>query len=129
MRFILRPLVLTAAAFFATSAFAAQKTTVNVPFNFESHGQAFPAGRYEVSLDMRTNIIKLSNAEDTKKSVMWIVGPAEDNPISPSVRIMFDDAGYVHELHSIQLGARITPVLDAPTKHHYAGSSVVTGGQ
>jgi hypothetical protein len=126
MRFMLRTFALSSVAFCATAALAASNT-VNIPFNFESHGRAFPAGRYEVSLDSHANVLTLSNAE-TGRSAMWIAGPAENNPASPKLRLKFDDAGYVHELHSIQLGSRITPVLDAPAKDHSAGSSVVTAG-
>jgi len=128
MRFMLRSLVLTSAALLATSAFAASKAVVNVPFNFESHGHAFPAGQYEVSLDAHANVLTLANTSDTSESVMWAVGPTDSNPAHPVARLKFDDAGYTHELHSIQLGSRITSVLDAPAKHHDAGSSVVAAG-
>jgi hypothetical protein len=124
MRFMIRSLVLTSAALFATAAFAADKAVVNVPFNFESHGQAFPAGEYEVSLDSHENVIKLSNMTNTAQSVMWTASPAYNSPGSPILHVKFDDAGYTHELHSVQLGTRITSVLDAPAKHHDAGSSV-----
>jgi hypothetical protein len=128
MRFMLRSLVLTSAALCATAAFAANKAQVNVPFNFESHGQAFPAGKYEVSLDPRANVLTLSNTSDTRQSVMWIASPADSNLTSPMLSLKFDDAGNVHELHTVQLGSRITSVLDAPAKRHYAGSSVVAAG-
>lgn len=128
MRFMLRSLVLTSAALCATAAFAAPKVVVNVPFNFETHGQAFPAGQYAVTLDLHSNVLTLSNTENTKQSVMWAVSPAESIATTPVLSMKFDDAGYTHELHSIQLGARITSVLDAPAKRHNAGSSVVAAG-
>ena len=127
MRFVLRSLVLTSAALCATAAFAAPKVVVNVPFNFETHGQAFPAGRYEVSLDSHSNVLTLSNQSNTKQSLMYVVSPA-DSTQSPYLRMKFDDVGSSHELHSIQLGSRITSVLDAPSKRHDAGSSVVAAG-
>jgi hypothetical protein len=125
MRFMLRSFVLTSAALCATAAFAAPKAVVNVPFNFETHGQAFPAGRYEVSLDSHANVLTLSNTSNSKQSLMWVVSPADDgNPALPTLRVQFDGVGDTHELHSIQLGTRITSVLDAPAKGHDAGSSV-----
>jgi hypothetical protein len=127
MRFMLRSLVLTSAAFCATAAFAASKVVVTVPFNFETHGQAFPAGQYAVSLDRNANVLTLSNMTNTSQSINWVVSPA-DNASTPTLQMKFDDAGYTRELHSIQLGTRITPVLDAPAKHHDAGSSVVAAG-
>lgn len=128
MRFMLRSLVLTSAALCATAAFAASKVVVTVPFNFESHGQAFPAGKYEVSLEMNKSVLKLSNLTNTSQSVNWLVSPADYTSTSPVLQMKFDDAGMSHELHTIQLGTRITSVLDAPIKGHDAGSSVVTAG-
>jgi len=122
MRFILRTLVLTSAALCATAAFAADRAVVTVPFNFETHGQAFPAGSYAVSLDPHANVLTLRN--DNGQSINWAVSPADCDPTSPVLHMTFDDAGYTHELHSIQLGTRITSILDAPAKHHGAGSSV-----
>ena len=122
MRFILRTLVLTSAALCATAAFAADRAVVTVPFNFETHGQAFPAGSYAVSLDPHANVLTLRN--DNGQSINWAVSPADCDSTSPVLHMTFDDAGYTHELHSIQLGTRITSVLDAPAKHHGAGSSV-----
>jgi hypothetical protein len=123
MRFVLRSLVLTSAALFATAAFAADKAVVTVPFNFESHGQAFPAGQYEVSLDLHENVITMSNT-NTAQTVMWTASPADYADGSPLLRVKFDDAGSMHELHSVQIARRVTSVLDAPAKHHDAGSSV-----
>jgi hypothetical protein len=124
MRFMIRSLVLTSAAFLATAAFAADKAVVNVPFNFESHGQAFPAGKYEVTLDKYANVITMSNVTNTAQTVMWTASPADYTAGSPILRVKFDGAGYTHELHSVQIATRTTSVLDAPAKHHDAGSSV-----
>jgi hypothetical protein len=130
MRFLLRSLVLTSATLCATAAFAANKAVVNIPFNFDSHGRAFPAGQYEVSLDEHENVLTLSSITDTKQSIMWVASPAESNAVAPTARLKFDDVGSIHELHSVQLGPRITSVLDAPAKRHDAGSSVaVVSGQ
>ena len=123
MRFMIRSLVLTSAALFATAAFAAEKAVVNVPFNFESHGMAFPAGRYQVSMDPSSHVIAMSNMT-TMHTFLWTASPADYAPGAPLVRIKFDDAGATHELHSIQVARGITSVLDAPAKHHDAGSSV-----
>jgi hypothetical protein len=124
MRFPIRSLVLTSAALLATAAFAADKAVVNVPFNFQSHGQAFPAGKYEVSLDPHANVITMSNMTNTSQTVMWAASPADYTDGSPLLRVKFDDAGYTRELHSVQIATRVTSVLDAPAKHHDAGSSV-----
>jgi len=124
MRFPIRSLVLTSAALFATAAFAADKAVVNVPFNFESHGQAFPAGQYEVSLDSHENVITMSNMTNTAQTVMWTASPADCSGSAPLLRIKFDGTGYTRQLHSVRIASRTTSVLDAPAKHHDAGSSV-----
>jgi hypothetical protein len=123
MRFMLRYLVLTSAALLATSAFAADIAAVNVPFNFESHGQAFPAGRYTITLDLNENAVTLRSASNTRQSITWVTSPADRDSAAPA-RLTFDDAGSTHELRTIQFGTRITSILDAPAKHHGAGSSV-----
>ncbi|MBV8113349.1 MAG: hypothetical protein JO300_01310 [Silvibacterium sp.] len=126
MRSMIRSLVLTSAALFATAAFAADKAVVNVPFNFESHGQAYPAGQYQVSLDPSANVITLSNMANTAQSVRWTAGPADYDAGTPILRMKFDADGYNYELRSVQIARRITSVLDAPAKYHLAGSYVAT---
>jgi hypothetical protein len=126
MRSMIRSLVLTSAALFATAAFAADKAVVNVPFNFESHGQAFPAGHYRVTLDLSTNVITMSNMTNTEQKVMWVAGPAEYDVKSPILHMKFDTDGDKYELRSVQVARRITPILDAPAKYHIAGSYVAT---
>jgi hypothetical protein len=124
MRFMLRSLVLTSAALCATAAFASDRAVATIPFNFEVHGTAFPAGDYAVSVDMKTNLLTLRGTSSTQRSMTWVASPAESNPREPVLRMKFDDAGNTHVLHSVQLGSRTTSVLDAPAKHHGAGSSV-----
>jgi hypothetical protein len=123
MRFMLRSLILTSAALFATSAFAADTAVVNVPFNFESHGQAYPAGRYTVTLDKNENVLILRSVLNTSQHTTWVASPAESRANSP-ICLTFDEAGSTHELRTVQFGTRITSILDAPAKHHGAGSSV-----
>jgi len=47
MRPMIRMFVLAAASASATAAFAFDRVTVNVPFNFETQGKTFPAGSSE----------------------------------------------------------------------------------
>ena len=131
MRNMLRSLVFVSAALCASAAFAADKAVVNIPFSFETHGKVLPAGRYAATIDARHNLLTLSNTENVKqRSLAWIVLPAESNPEKPMLCLTFDNAGYTHRLHTIQLGPHITSVLDAPAKRHDAGSLVaVVSGQ
>lgn len=129
MRSILRSMILTSAALCASAAFAANSAVVTIPFNFESHGVAFPAGKYAASLDTYKNVLTFRNTENAKATAMWSVSPTEaTTPADQVLRLKFDDLGDIHALHTVQLGSRITPVLDAPAKRHGAGSYVAVGG-
>lgn len=126
MRIIVRSLVLATAALCATAAFAANKAVVDVPFNFTSQGQAFPAGQYVATLNMFDDVLALYSTTNTKLSAHWIANPADYNPKGKKLTLKFDDLGNGYTLRTIQLGSRITPRLDAPSRHHDAGSIAAT---
>jgi hypothetical protein len=127
---MIRLFVLAAATVSATAAFALDKVTVNVPFNFESHGKVYQAGQYDVKLDMARNVLTLSSKTDTKHSLMWAVSPAEFGPNTPDLSIKFDDSeNGNHELRSIRLAARTTPVLDVRERHIAQREVSITGGR
>ena len=126
MKFTLKTLALPAIAFCATAAFAANLARVDVPFSFTAQGQSYPAGRYEVTTDMNHNFVTLANEMDASKQLTWVVGPTEAAKM-PTV-VTFDQAGTGYYLKTVQLGNKITPVLDT---HSKAGISATTsiGGQ
>lgn len=125
MRMIPRFVVLAAATFCATAAFAASKAVVNIPFNFESKGESFPAGQYVVTLESNDSILGLTSMTNPKLSAHWTAGPADYNPNKEMLTLKFDDLGSTHHtLRTMQLGPRITSRLDAPARHHDAGSIV-----
>lgn len=126
MRIISRSVIFAAAALFATSAFAANKAVVNIPFNFESKGESFPAGQYVATLESNDSVLGLTSVTDPRLSAHWTTGPADYNPSNEKLTIKFDDQGTSHTLRSVQLGPRITSRLDAPARHHDAGSIVAT---
>ncbi|MFT4113989.1 hypothetical protein [Silvibacterium sp.] len=125
MRLSIRTLVLTSAVLSATAAFAADRAVVNVPFNFESHGVSYSAGRYEATMGINNGFITIRNIDAPKQSLTWVAAPADEKAISAPMLVKFDDLGTTHELRTIQLGSRITPRLDVHTRHHDAGSFVV----
>jgi hypothetical protein len=130
MRSMLRALVLTTAAICASAAFAADRMVVNIPFNFENHGKVYPAGQYMASLDMNMSLLTLRNTTDARMNLSWVTSPADYNPSAKVLRLQFNDQEGTKQLHTIQLGSRITSVLDAPAKRHDAGSLVaVVSGQ
>jgi hypothetical protein len=126
MRTLIYSVALTAASLCATAAFAATQAKVNIPFNFESQGHVFPAGQYVATLDVNQNVIALHNTNDTAVSGRWAAGPADYNPNDERLIIKFDGLGENHTLRTLQLGPRITSRLDAPSRHHDAGSIAAT---
>src|ERR1700677_4998528 len=126
MRSMFRALILTSAALCASAAFAADQAKVTIPFNFETKGVAFPAGTYTATLDMNRNVLHLQNMQEPSDSLMWVVSPADETAISARIVLNFDGLGNTYKLRTVQLGSRITPRLDAPSKHHDAGSFVAS---
>ena len=130
MRTTTRMFVFAAALASSSAAFALNKATVTVPFNFESHGKTFQAGRYDVQLDASQNVLRLISREHPSQSVMWMASPADFGPNMPAVSIKFDDAADgTHELHSIRLATRTTPVLDERERHTAQRDVSITGGR
>lgn len=120
--------LLTAVAFCATSAFAANKAAVNIPFSFESQGQVFPAGQYTATLDLNHGVIALNSVTNTRLSAHWLAGPADSNLNDEKLTLKFDDLGSRHVLRTVQLGPRITSRLDAHSLQS-EGSAASVGGQ
>jgi hypothetical protein len=122
--------VFVAALASSSAAFALNKVTVNVPFNFEDHGKTYPAGRYDVRLDTNQGVMTLTNHDNAKQSVMWAVSPAEFGPDAPVLSMKFDDAeDGSHALRSIRLATRTTPVLDVRERHAAQREVSITGGR
>lgn len=126
MRIMIRSVILATASLCATAAFAADRAMVDIPFNFVSNGHAFPAGHYAATLDASQNVLALSNLNDANVSAHWTAGPADFNPNNEKLTLKFDDLGNSHVLRTVQLGPRITSRLDAPVRHHDAGSIAAT---
>ena len=128
MRPIIRSFVLAVVAARATAAFAFDRVTVNVPFNFETHGKTLPAGPYKVESAANHYALTLSSKTDTKMSFTWIASPSEFEPDMSTLSLTFDiGADGTHALRSIRLGTLITPVLDVPERHVPQHSVFITG--
>ncbi len=126
MKITLKTLVLSSAALCATAAFAATQARVDVPFSFTAKGQSYPAGSYEVMLDSTHNVVTLASQTDATKHISWGVEPA-DAAKTPAV-IKFDQVGTDHALNSIQVGNKVTPNLDTPSKRGISATTSI-GGQ
>lgn len=130
MRPMTRMFVFAAALASSSAAFALSKVTVNVPFNFESHGKTYQAGKYDLRLDQNENVLTLTNHDHPSQSIMWAAFPADFGPNTPAATLKFDDeADGTHELRTIRLATRTTPVLDVREKHAAQRAVSITGGR
>ena len=130
MRPIIRMFVLAAVSASATAAFAFDRVTVNVPFNFETHGKTFPAGIYKVESAANHYALTLSSKTDTKLFFTWIASPAEFGPNMSTLSLKFDiGADGTHALRSIRLGKLITPILDVRERDVPQHAVSITGGR
>jgi hypothetical protein len=122
--------VVAAALASSSAAFAISKVRVNVPFNFESRGKTYQAGTYDVVLNQSENVITLTNHNNPGQTVMWMASPAEIGPDAPTLSMKFDDGNDgSHELRSIRVASRTTPVLDVREKHASQREVSITGGR
>jgi hypothetical protein len=112
MRSILRMLVLTP-ALCTTAAFAIDRVSVNMPFNFESHGRIFPASRYDVSLNDDRRMLTLTSRTNPADTITWMTLSADEGPMDPELSLQFDRTGKTPELRAVRLGTYRTPILDA----------------
>jgi hypothetical protein len=130
MRPMIPMFVLSAVFASATAAFAFDRAVVNVPFIFETHGETFPAGTYEVELDSIHHTLKLSSKTDTKMSYIWIAAPAGVGPDTSTLSLKFDGgADGTHALRRIRLATWTTPVLDLRERHVAQHEASMTGSQ
>ena len=125
MHMNLKSLVVSSVVFCATAAFAANQAKVNVPFNFTAQGQPYPAGSYEVDLDVNHNVMTMTSKTDTTKHFSWNVGPA-DAANTPAV-IKFDHVGANYALKTIQIGEHVTPILDKDVEQSVSATTSISG--
>ncbi len=120
-----KSIAVSSVVFCATAAFAANQAKVNVPFGFTAQGQSYPAGSYEVGLDANQNVVTLTSKTDATKHISWTVGSA-DAANTPAV-IKFDHVGADYDLKTIQLGERVTPVLDKNVQQSVSATTSISG--
>ena len=101
-----KALMLVLAPFLCTTAaFAVERVSVDLPFSFESHGESFPANRYDVTLNDDLHFLIIRSTTLPAKSLTFMVTNAEVKAGAPQLSIRFDQAGNIHELRSIRVGA------------------------
>jgi hypothetical protein len=130
MRPMTRMFVFAAALASSSAAFAISKVTVNVPFNFESHGKTYQAGTYDVTLNQSENVITLSSHNHPGQSIIWMASATEFGPDAPTLSMKFDDeSDGTHQLRSVRIATRTTRVLDVREKHASQREVSITGGR
>jgi len=130
MRAMIRMFVLAAVAATATAVFASETIAVDIPFNFDAHGKAFPAGRYQVEYNSTINYLRLLSKTDTNKSFMWLALPADYTTRMARLSLRFDnEADGTRALHSIRLATWETPVLDKRERRAAQSEVSITGGR
>jgi hypothetical protein len=125
MQINFKAIAFSSIAFCATAAFAANQARVDVPFSFTAEGQSYPAGSYDVALDANHNVVTMASKTDATKHISWTVGPAEAAN-APAV-IKFDHVGADYDLKTIQLGERVTPVLDKNVQQSVSATTSISG--
>src|SRR5260370_35695101 len=117
MRPIILIFFLAAVSASATAAFAFDRGTVNVPFNFETHGKTFPAGTYRGESTANHYALTLSNKTDTKMSFTWLTCHAAFGPDMSMLSLKFDiRADGTPPWRSIRLGTLFTPERYQPER-------------
>jgi len=120
-----KAIALSSLALCATAAFAANQARVDVPFSFTAEGHSYPAGMYEVALDANHNVVTMASKMDASQHISWTVGPA-DAASAPAV-VKFDHVGADYSLRTIQMGERVTPVLDRNVQQSVSATTSISG--
>jgi hypothetical protein len=97
------------------NATAEKHRRVTVPFDFDVNGQLFPAGAYDVSFDIATWEIALTNCRDGSKHSQWLAVPSglDEGFDEPHMKLSFDKAGNNYKLASITVDK-----WEAPARVH-----------
>jgi hypothetical protein len=94
------------------AAFALDKTSVNMPFSFETHGKVFPASQYDVILGQDHTILTLTSKTNPADTLSFATVPAGMGPNDTVLSLQFDRVGNMHELHAVRFAGYKTSVLD-----------------
>ncbi|HEY0760547.1 MAG TPA: hypothetical protein VGD59_14950 [Acidisarcina sp.] len=112
MRNIIRNLILAPAVLCASAAFAADSSTLNVPFGFTSNGKAYPAGHYTVSVSSNRHVATLHGREGNGTIAAALLLPGSGDPNAPeNMKLIFINTPSSHELSRIQYGVLSTSDL------------------
>ncbi|HTF65982.1 MAG TPA: hypothetical protein VK638_25170 [Edaphobacter sp.] len=114
MRLGFRTLFLSSAILCATAAFAEPPERLEIPFSFTVQSKSFPAGYYNIGLELQQGVITLANEADSTDRIIFIAGPADRT--KHSAVATFDVVGTDHVLHSLQIGRRVSRDLSSPDR-------------
>jgi hypothetical protein len=112
MRRTFRPLLLSFATLWATTAFAEPPARLDIPFSFTIQSKSFPAGHYRVELDSNQDYITLANESETAKRII-VIAHAADRANHRAI-LKFEVMGDSRALRSVQIEGRISHNLRIP---------------
>ena len=82
MRFIRTALLSLSVACCAVTGIAQDRWRGNIPFSFKINNQTFPAGAYDISVDVAHGVMNLSNYLHPGEHMQWIGMPADQQNIA-----------------------------------------------
>lgn len=101
-------------------AFAEQHWQVVVPFQFEAKGQSFPAGDYDIAMDIEHGFVTLSNEQHPAKRLQWLALPADGYSQAASVKFGSDGVNFT--LIELNAGKWATPYRGGSSKYPIVAS-------
>jgi hypothetical protein len=105
---------------FGIPAFAEDHWRLVVPFQFEAKGQSFPAGDYDVAVDIEHGFVTLSNDQNASKRIEWLAMPADGR--SQTASLKFGSDGVNFTLLTVNAGKWATPHRSDSSKYPITAS-------
>jgi hypothetical protein len=110
MRLIFRASILSSIFLCALAASASNSARADLPFSFVIRGHSFPAGSYDITMDLNHSFITLANETDFAKRIVFTLGPADDATAPAMLRFnVCDGQAFLRDIH---MGRSITRELN-----------------
>ncbi|HTZ90530.1 MAG TPA: hypothetical protein VMA71_09315 [Alloacidobacterium sp.] len=105
-------LLLLAINLCAINAVAEKRWRVTVPFDFDANGRSLPAGAYDITFDIATQLIAVSRSRDATNRLQWFA--IRSGFQRPQATLSFGKVGNNYTLKSVMIGQWETPVRAHP---------------
>lgn len=122
MRFSTRCLLLLLiVCFLGIDAFATDRWQVDIPFSFEAKGKSFPAGAYDITVNVEQGFVTVSNYLHPNQRLQWLTKSSDASPQSATLE--FGEDGQNFELFAVNAG-KWTNVRSANSPHYVVTASI-----